>query len=321
MSKETEVNLETMPLDELKKLALAEADKDATPAAEPVAPPVRDAAGKFVAAPKDSDEVLDNSAEVVEDEPEEFIVRREIDLGDGSGVQVFSGRGATELDAVKDLNEKLFEAQRNASRTIRELQKKAPKVETPVEKTFSPDEEYVFKQLGEKPSEQFKTLFKEVTGMDVAEFKTSQAAIKEFQKNQRSLQVQQDFVNTHPDYIGNEKNGVAIRDWVQEHNYAEFDANNLEKAYQDLKKRGILELKPDEASVTTEEERLEAERIAQAQRESTQSRSPKKSSTVSPRGGRAPVVKTEPSEDELYKMPLDQLRKLSNDQLAKAGQE
>ncbi len=312
MANENEVNLETMPLDELKALALAEADKE-TPAA---ATPKRDEAGKFVAAPKEDDEVLDNSGEGVDDTPDEFIVRREIDLEDGSGVQVFTGKGATELDAVKELNEKLFDAQRNASRTIRELQKKAPKVETPTEKTFSPDEEYVFKQLGEKPSEQFKTLFKEVTGMDVAEFKSSQAAIKEFQKNQRSLQVQQDFVNSHPDYVGNTKNGEAIRDWVQEHNYAEFDANNLEKAYQALKKGGLLELKADEASVTTEAERAESERIAQAERDATQPRSQKKASTVSPRGGRAPVVKTEPSEDDLYKLPMDKLRDLANKQMA-----
>ena len=239
-------------------------------------------------------------------------------MEDGSGVQVFAGRGTTELAATQALNEKLFEAQRNASRTIRELQKKTPKVETPAVKTFSADEEYVFKQLGEKPSEQFKTLFKEITGMDVAEFKSSQEAVKEFQKNQRSLAVQQDFVNTHPDYIGNAKNGEAVRNWVQEHNYAEFDANNLEKAYLDLKTRGILELKADEASVTTEEERVETERIAQAQRESTQSRSSKRSSTVPTRGGRAPVAKTEPSEDELYKMDLTKLRDLANKQMAGA---
>ncbi len=321
MANETEVNLETMPLEELKKLALAEADKEAAPGIEPITPPARDEKGKFVAVSKEPEEVLDNSADAADGAPDEFIVKREIDLEDGSGVQVFSGRGATELEAVKELNEKLFEAQRNASRTIRELQKKAPKVETPVEKTFSDDEEYVFKQLGEKkPSEAFKTMFKEVTGVDVTEFKSNQAAFREFQKGQRSLAIQQDFVNSHPDYAVNTKNGEALRDWVQEHNYAEFDSNNLEKAYQDLKKRGILELKSDEASATTEAERAEAERIAQAAQDATQSRSQKKASTVSPRGGRAPVVKTEPSEDDLYKMDLGKLRDLANKQMAGAAE-
>ena len=139
---------------------------------------------------------------------------------------------------------------------------------------------------------------------------------------QRSMQVQRDFVNTHPDYIATEgspealKNGEAMRDWVKEHNYAEFDANNLEKAYQDLKKRGILELKSGEAGVTTEEDTTTTERIVPPTESTTQPRSSKKASTVSTKGSRAPVVKTGPTEDELYKMDLGKLRDLANKQMA-----
>jgi hypothetical protein len=317
---EKDLNPETMPLSELKALALAEAEK---PQAEPAAT-LRDEKGQFTKpaqVPGQEDE-LDNSADTAEETPEEFIVKREIDLGDGSGVQVFTGRGTTELEAVKDMNEKLFEAQRNASKTIRELQKKTPKVDPPAEKTFTDDEEYVFKKLGQdKPSEQFKTLFKEVTGMDVSEFKSTQVAVKEFQVAQRSQVAQQDFVNTHPDYVPNAENGKKVVEWVQSHNYNEFTSDNLEKAYLDLKKSGLLELKSDGASETTEEDTQQTERIARPTVSTTQSRSSQKSSTISSRRSGAPVVKTGPSEDELYSMPLDKLRQLSNEQLAKANNE
>jgi hypothetical protein len=199
--------------------------------------------------------------------------------------------------------------------------------EPPKEREFSDDEEYVFRQLSEqKPSEAFKVMFKEVTGTDVSEFKNNQEAFREFQKTQKGLTVQQEFVNTHPDYVSTPgspealENGTKMRDWVRDHNYPEFTPDNLEKAYQDLKSKGFLNLREVEASGTTEDKSKTNQRIVDTSAQSTQSRSSKKSSSVSTRGA-APVNKTEPSEDELETMPLEKLKVLANKQLLERAQQ
>jgi hypothetical protein len=281
----------------------------------------RDAQGRF----KKTDEsvVLPD-----EDEPEEYIFRREIDLGDGTGVQVFEGRGETELDAIKELNDKLVSAQENATRELRNIQKKHPKETTPVaEPAISEDLEYVFKQQFEKkPSEAFKSMFKELTGMDIGEFKTWQAAERAAGEaraaQEKSLGIQREFVSAHPEYITSEENGNQIRDWVQSHNYNDFTPDNLEKAFEDLSERGLLKLKTDEASAPTKTEvktEVQATRIEKPETEVVTEvppvRSPKKASTVSSKGSPAPVIKTEPTEDEAYTMPLEQLKALAEKQL------
>src|SRR5450631_1656081 len=100
MAEQTELNLETMPLEELKAAANA--------AEEPV-----------VEEPKV--EAIADIETPVETEPEQFIYKKEIDLGDGSGVQVFTGKGASALDALEELSEKLADAQRHATKKIHEL--------------------------------------------------------------------------------------------------------------------------------------------------------------------------------------------------------
>jgi hypothetical protein len=316
-----------------EKVTREAAEKESAEAAEKVekTDQERDEHGRFkkteaVEPPEQSPDELDNSDE---GEPDEWIIRREIDLGDGSGTQVFAGRGRTEIDAIKDLNDKLVEAQENATRELRNIQKKHPKEPEPAkEPVISDDMEYVIKQQFEKkPSEAFRTMFKELTGMDVTEFKTWQAAQKAAEEartaQEKSLGIQREFVSAHPEYVTSEENGNQIRDWVQEHNYTEFTRENLEKAFDDLSERGLLTLKTDEASVPTRTEvktKVTAPaRIEQPEKkvetEVAPVRSPKKSSSVSSTRSAAPVVKTDPSEDEAYLLPMDQLKALAEKQL------
>jgi hypothetical protein len=282
----------------------------------------RDAQGRFA---KKTTPVVE---EEDEGEPDEYVYRREIDLGDGAGIQVFEGRGPTELEAMVDLNNRLVVAQENATRTIREFQRKHPKQpETPQEQKISEDLEYTFaEQFKTKPSEAFKAMFKELTGMDIAEFKTAQAAqkaaLEAAQAQEKSLGIQRDFVAAHPEYIQTKENGDLITEWVQEHNYNEFTPVNLEKAFEDLSERGLLKLKTDEASAPT---KVKVEpvvpvpaRIEQPVTKTTEVtpvRSPKKASSISSRSA-APVVKPELTEDDLYKMPMDKLKELASQQLA-----
>jgi hypothetical protein len=283
-----ELNLETMPLEELKAAALAEEAKEAEKKPDAVAA-------------KDED-VLDNSAEA-DLEHDQIIVRSEIDLGDGSGVQVFTGTGATELEALRDQNSKLLDAQRHASKKIHEqnLQKKTEDTRTAQQKT---DDEYVIAQrLTKEPTRAIRDVVTEVIAEREAETK-------------RSVAAQQAFVDSHPDYVADRDNGARIMSEVQRLGYNEFTEQSLEKAYQSLKASGLLKIKAEEAGGTTEAETEETERIVPPKVETTQPRSPRKASTVSTRGSGAPAVKTGPTEDELYTMPLDKLRNLANKQLA-----
>jgi hypothetical protein len=84
----------------------------------------RDEQGRFVSAQAEpvveaqADPVVDD---VQPDPVEPVTVEREIDLGDGSGIQVFRGTGATEVEAYAALADEFAKAQANATKKIREL--------------------------------------------------------------------------------------------------------------------------------------------------------------------------------------------------------
>jgi len=291
----------------------------------------RDSQGRFAKKEQTEDIVVPED----DGQPDEYVIRREIDLGDGAGVEIYEGRGETELDAIKDLNDRLVIAKQNASREVREIQRKHPKQpEPPKAPEISEDLEYVFKQQFEKkPSEAFKAMFKELTGMDVTEFKTWQSAQRAADeartKQDESLRIQREWVSSHPEYITSVENGDQIRDWVRDHNYNEFTQENLEKAFEDLSGRGLLKLKTDEASAPTKTETTtkvkETARIetpaTEVVKDVTPVRSSRKASSVSTTRSAAPVVKTELTEDDLYAMPMDKLKDLSNKQLAELNRQ
>lgn len=274
MAEQTELNLETMPLEELRALA----EKEPEPVADVALTPVE-----------------------VPDEPEQYVVKSEIDLGDGSGVQVFTGTGATELEALRDQNKKLVEAQKNATRKIHDLNK-AVKVEDARTDQQKSDDEYIIAQrLQKEPTKAIRDVVSEV----IAE---REAATK------RVLDSQQAFVDSHPDYVADPDNGNRMMSEVQRLGFKEFNEESLEKAYQSLKASGLLKIKTEEAGGTTEAESTENERIARPVVEATQSRSPRRASTVSTRGSSSTVVKAGLTEDELMALPLEQLRKLATEQ-------
>jgi hypothetical protein len=124
-------------------------------------------------------------------------------------------------------------------------------------------------------------------------------------------------VKTHDDYLPNASNGKTLAAWLQNNGEKEFSAENLEKAYQDLKQSGLLMLKAEGADEPTGDESKDAVRIEQPKPEATQVRSPR-SSTLSTRSRRVAEVKTGPTEDEAYAMPMDKLRELANKQLTTA---
>lgn len=290
MADQRELNPEEMSLDQLKAAALAEEAKEDIK--EPEKPPAD----------------MELRADEKDDAPEQYVVRSEIDLGDGSGVQVFTGAGATELEALRDQNTKLVEAQRNATKKIHDLNSKVKAEDTRTDQQKA-DQKYLIAEMFKKDPE---AAMKEVARRERAEEKVAEA---------RERQVQQQFVDSHPDYVADPDNARRITSEVQRLGFTEFTESSLEKAYQSLKASGLLKIKAEEAGGTTEDQAKEAQRIAETKVEATQPRSPKRSSTVSMRGASPTVIKTGLTEDELYALPLDQLKKISNEQLAKAGGE
>lgn len=293
MADEKELNPETMPLADLKAAALGEETKEET---KPAPAAIADL------------ELPAAETEAVEETPEQFVYKKEIDLGDGSGVQVFTGKGATKLEALEELAEKQADAIRHNTKKIQELSSRVKAEDTRSAQQKTDDEYVISQRLQKEPSKAIRDVVSEVM-----------AAREAAQK--QSLAAQQTFVDTHPDYVPDADNGRRITSEVQRLGYNEFTEESLEKAYQSLKASGLLRIKAEEAGGTTEAEAEETERLARPKVEATQPRSPKKASTVSTRGAGSPAVKTGPSEDELYSMPMEKLKQISNEQLARAGHE
>ncbi|MFZ1973845.1 MAG: hypothetical protein WAU89_13425 [Candidatus Acidiferrales bacterium] len=299
---------QTMPLSELRELAMKEAEA-AVAAAQPVATnepktePVkqaRGADGRFT----NADEI-DNSADpadevVADDEPTTTIYRKEIDNGNGS-IDVY------EAESLEELVEKLAAGKLNANKKIQEFIAEN-KARGAKETQISKDDEYLVQQkLKENP----KSTIKEVVAEVIQERLDADA---------RSKAAQERFVTTHADYIANPENGNRLVAWLQSHGHAEITTDGLEKAYQDLKRSGLLALKPAGAGDVADDATADKNQTGSADASTTQQRSPKKGSTVSIRSGHRATtnVNTQPTEDEAYKMPLEELRKLADAQLAKA---
>lgn len=255
------------------------------------------------------------------DDPNVTVFRATIDLGDGSGVQVF------EADTQEELNEKLVEAQINATRKIRQqeaelkdLRSKTAVKPQPAE--ISEDDEYVFSQeMAKHPTKAIRAIFKRLTGREIEEFTTVGQRLDAVRDAEEQNQAMTTFLATHEDFDDRNQidgkpnpNGQLMKMKLAELGLP-VTSENLHRAYLDLKKSGLLVLKSEEAHADPAPRAEATERIAQPTPEVTQTRT-RRSSGVSSHSRRAAPATQEPSEDEAYKMPLDQLRQLANKQLA-----
>lgn len=289
-------DLETISLDELRKLADAEALKQSTK-------PVDDAP------PVDDKPPVDDAPPVDDKAPKVFVAERTVDLGDGAGVQVFKGKGGTREEALEELSDKLTDAQKNATKKIRELSKAKP-----IEDVVSKEDESLYSaELMSAPTVAFKKLFKQVTGIDVEKFKTVTAREEAFQAGQERKSIGDQFVINHPDFLDNNRNAQRLKKAVALQ--GDFTLENLEKAYQDLNESGLLEVKGEEASAEQKKAEAEAKRIADAA-EAQSSLRTRKASGLSTQHRPAVQPSTTLSEDEMYSLPLEEVRKRANQQLA-----
>lgn len=289
---------ETMSLEDLRKLAETEAHKQSTtPPTKQVTPTHEE---------EEEEETVVGEKEEVE---KEFVAQKSFDLGDGAGSQVYKGHGATREDALEDLSNKLIEAQKSATRRIKELKATTPA--KAVETVSKEDEALLAAELVQKPSEVVAKILKKL-GVDIAEVKES----TDFVKNQKVKSTRKSaadaFVATHPEYVDTDKNAAKINKWCELH--SDFSLEGMNKAYQDLNESGLLQVKGEEAGHGQDEDRPETRTEEKA--EVISPRVTKKASGLSTHRRTPVAVATQPSEDELYSMPLEKLRQLSNKVLA-----
>ncbi len=303
---QNEPDFDNMSLEELRNLANAEASGETAQA--------RDEQGRFVAG-KPAEAQAEGEGEG-EGGQETVVYRREIDLGDGAGKEVF------EAPTMEELLDKIVEAKAHATRKIREQQAKLREVEQTREQNNADDEFVLSQELMSNPTAAIKKAFKQITGVDISEFKTVaersqalEAAQAQQQETQRQEEASAGFMQAHPEYIANAANGKRL---VREVNalIGEAKASGrdvdyasvLEQAYSSLVTDGMLQLKSGDA----QEQPAQATPAATA----TPTRTPRRASSLA---SRAPVTNqsrtAEPSEEDLYSMPLDQLRDLANRQM------
>ncbi len=284
----TQVDPETMPLEDLRQMAEQEFQQ------------ARDEQGRFasndVKAASGRD---DDPAPAVDDQPDEIVYRRVIDLEDGSGTQVFEGASPEELI------EKLAEAQKHATRKIRELATAQKVKETVAE--LSDDERFVLGQ--EFLSKPDVVLAREVEKRVKAILDERLAPVEKLTKAQQEFSAGQEFQQIEPNYYPTPKNGQRIEKWIRMEGLS-ATVENIQKAFADLSESGLLETRPDTQDAETRETRTVQPRIAEpATRIVGQRRA---ASGLSSRGSASAPRSQEPTEAELYNMPLEKLRELAN---------
>lgn len=296
-----EFDPETATYDELRARAEQEAQQQTQQTAQDaqqqeVQP--RDEQGRFA---KTSDKTSEQPVEEVD----EVVYRRVIDLGDGSGVQVF------EAPSAEELIEKLATAQENATRKIRELsQAKQTPAEQPKERTA--EEEWLLSQeLLSSPSKTVEKLFEQVVGMPIKTFKTKVERLNAFEQAQAEEQAARDFMAKHPEFHPSPANAKKIEKYVRTYGLDGTKPESIEQAFMDLNESGLLEVKPQEQQ--QEPEATQTSRIAKSEPPQSQQpvRQTRASSGISARRNMAQRSAPEPTEDDLYSMPLDKLRALA----------
>lgn len=280
MTQQQAVDPSTLSFEELQKLANAELVGDKPVVQDP--PPAAD--------PDPDPDALD-----------EVVYRRVIDLGDGSGTQVF------EAPTVEELVDKLADAQTHATRKIRELSAaQKPKEVVPA---LDENEEFVLsQQFLQSPTKAFADLFKRTTGKDIEGFKTTLGRMEAFERGQSEFGVGQEFQRLTPEYHPSEKNGKKIEKWLKTEGL-EVTIENVQKAFADLTESGLLESAPQNQDAEPQKRAEETTRIAETTTRIVGQR--RAASGLSSQGSKTVTRAPEPTPEELYSMPMDKLAALA----------
>jgi hypothetical protein len=282
MAKHTEAEMEQMSLQDLARYA-GEPDPEET---APIVPAVQVEAERLL-------KEAENGGP--------FLVRREIDLGDGSGLEVFEAVGDSEAEAWEAWADKITDAKAHATRKIRELAAELRQVKA-VPTTPSP--EPVTKTLEE----------------EVAALKAKLATMEQVEQARTvGAEAADLFLASHPDYEndpskGGQENADRLK-FEMDRMKLSYTSENLHKAYATLKQRGLLSLKGEDAGADTPEPEP-VKRIAEPAVETAPPRTRKTFSVNTHNRIPAGATALEPSEDDMYRLPVEELRRRANAQLS-----
>jgi hypothetical protein len=232
---------ETMPLEELMALANAGAPEteEVFDVVDPAPSQPRNPDGTFASTtPTPEIPPVTEGISAPIQEPTSF--SRTIDLGDGSGAQVFTA------ESLEGLVDKLADAQKHATRKIRELNQVAKQVpKAPPKKELTPDEEYLLGQrFISEPSKAFKELAEAEYGMPFEEIKAAAAAARQITQERVEQANAKVWLEKHPDFYDNATNARKIQQYVSRFCEGGLTQENLDTAYTSLKSDGLLQEKP-----------------------------------------------------------------------------
>ena len=239
-------------------------------------------------------------AEPAAKEPAKF--RREIDLADGSGVQVFEG------DTADELIEKLTQAQFNATKKIRELSRRSSKPRKPADTAASATRPAVpsltpeqWAALGSdlylQPQKALPAMIEASLGMSLDDVRDAVAVSQEVKTAAQRQEAIEDFVISTESYHPSPKNYREMMRHMRDEDL-EITADNMRATFEELSASGLLESPPAPKADAA----VEPKTVAQ----------PKKASTTGLSGRKAPASDTQasalPSADELDKLSVNEAR-------------
>lgn len=251
--------------------------------------------------------------------------RREIDLGDGSGKQVF------EADSADALIDKLTSAQENATRKIREqqfelkrAQRAKPERETanqPIAvgqtKQLSADELYVIGQeLQTNPAAALDKILQAQTGLNTSQLKAIGTEFANLQQARLVNEAETTFLQEHQgrDYLPTPDNARAIQKFLQDEKLP-YTAANLEYAFQELSEGGLLDMPSSDSNNQqpndgkgAQEQRIAVPAHTRRKPMSTGLRSGDSSARQTTETETNKAGMTESEVEEIYRLPLDQAR-------------
>lgn len=182
---------------------------------------------------------------------------REIDLEDGSGKQVF------QADTVDELLDKLTDAQKHATKKIRDQEKRLKVVP---ERTEEPGG--VSKTIAAELSAEELRQFKEMYDLDpvgatlkMIERHPEVQKAKNFNVERETLAAQNhaeaQFLAAVPEFKPSETNAKLMINFLKSESLA-YTAKNLEYAFQELTESGLLEVKSDAVEENAQGEESES---------------------------------------------------------------
>jgi hypothetical protein len=193
---------------------------------------------------------------------QEKAFRKTIDLGDGSGVQVF------EADTAEGLADKLADAQANATRKISELsaenknlrrramtEERPRRAEAPLPefkgRALTDSENFEIGQQLQNPATApsgARRLLEAELGAPIEEVRTTLRTARQMPQQMACRDAAEAFLMRHPEYVLSNTNQDTLVGYMKKEKMSFAEAQDYEDAFSDLSAAGLLQLRPAPAT-------------------------------------------------------------------------